>query len=73
MYLLLFFYSKDQIFDAAKINQDIFTKLLIEKNDSIRELFGIKSLVILYGSYRNHNLNVPCMSKSNSSLLKCTK
>lgn len=73
MYLLLFFYPKDQIFDAAKINQSVFTKLLIEKNDPTGELFGIISLVILYGSCKNHNPNVPCMSKSNSSLPKCIK
>lgn len=69
MYLLLFLYLENQIFDIIKKNQLVFTKLPTKKDGFIRKIFIIKLLVILYSFFENQNLNILYISKFYSGLL----
>lgn len=73
MHLLLFFYLDNQIFDIAKINKIIFAKFTTKKDGSTRELFGIISLIMLYNSYENQNLNIPFIKQFDHSLSEYIK
>lgn len=46
MYLFLFLHSKDQIFDAAKINLIISPELLTKEDDFTKEFFNIISSIM---------------------------
>lgn len=68
MYILLFLYLEDQIFDITKIDQIVSTKLLIDEDNPIGELFSIISSVMFYNSCENHNLNMSYISRSENIL-----
>lgn len=71
MYLLLFFYYKDQFLDISKIDNIIFTKL---SDPGINlQLFCIILLAITHGSCRKLNLNAPYINKSKDGLSQYIK
>lgn len=73
MHLLLFLYLENQIFDAAKIDENVSAELPTEENDLNGELFGIVSSVMLHGPCGNQNRIAPCMKRSDHNSPECTK
>lgn len=73
MHLLLFLHPKDQIFDAAKIDEIVSADLLAEEDDPTGELFGIISSIMLHGPCGNQNPNAPYIKRSDYSSPQCTK
>lgn len=63
MHLILFLYPDDQIFDVAKIDGIVSTKLLIKDNNLTRELFGIVLFIMFYGICGSQNPNTLFIKK----------
>lgn len=69
IYLLLFFYLDNQIFNTAKIDKIVFAEFLIEEDDPTKNLFNIISLIIFHGSHGNQNLNILYIKRFDHSII----